>query len=157
MKKLLYLLPALFLVIGCDDDDDDDTPSGSTKTQALTQSSWKFESAGPDVDKNGVMDSDQSALVVSACARDNTFKFEANGTGTANEGVTPCPNSPGQTIPFTWAFASNETALTISGNAVLGYGGQYKIVTLTDTKLSLSKDTTLPLVGNQTLIANFIH
>jgi hypothetical protein len=157
MKKLLYILPVLFLSVGCDNDDDDDTPSGSTKTQTLTQSSWKLETAGIDQNKDGTIDINLSAQI-NECVMDNTLKFEANGTGVVNEGLKVCANSPGQTTPFTWSFASNETALNITGNAVLGYGGQYKIGTLTDTKMSLSKDTTLPApLGTQTLVANFIH
>jgi hypothetical protein len=156
MKKLLYLLPALFLVIGCDDDDEDDMPSGSAKTQTLTQTAWKFDNAGLDANKDGTIDTDVSGQI-NACVKDNTVKFEPNGTGTSDEGATKCPSSPSQTVPFTWAFASNETVLTISGNAVAGLGGQFKILTLTDTKLSLSKDTTVPLVGNVALIANLKH
>jgi hypothetical protein len=155
MKKLLFFLPVLFLAVSCDDDDDD-MPSGSTKTQTLTQASWKFESAGIDQDKNGTMDADISSQI-NACVKDNTVKFEPNNTGTSDEGATKCPTSPSQTIPFTWAFASNETVITISGNAVAGLGGQFKIITLTDTKLSLSKDTTVPILGNVALIANLTH
>ena len=153
MKKLLFFLPVLILAVSCDNDDDDDTPSGSTKTQTLTQTTWKFESAGIDADKNGTMDQDISSQI-NACVKDNTVKFEANGTGTSDEGATKCPTSPTQTVPFTWAFASNETVLSISGNAVAGLGGQFKIITLTDTRLSLSKDTTIPLIGSVALIAN---
>src|SRR5687768_16709589 len=128
MKKLLFFLPVLFLAISCDNDDDDDTPAGSTKTQTLTQSSWKLEAAGIDSDKNGTLDIDMSNQI-NACVKDNTLKFEANNSGVANEGPTMCQNSPGQTTPFTWAFVSNETAINITGNAVLGYGGQYRIIT----------------------------
>jgi hypothetical protein len=155
MKKLLFILPVLFLAVSCDDDDDD-MPSGSTKTQTLTQASWKFESAGIDADKNGTMDTDISSQI-NACVKDNTVKFEPNNTGTSDEGANKCPTSPSQTIPFTWAFASNETVITISGNAVAGLGGQFKIITLNDTRLSLSKDTTVPILGNVALIANLTH
>lgn len=156
MKKLLYLLPALFLVLGCDDDDDDDMPSGSAKTQTLTQTSWKFDNAGLDANKDGTIDTDISSQI-NACVKDNTVKFEPNGTGTSDEGPTQCPTSPGQTVPFNWSFTSNETVLNISGNAVAGLGGQFKILTLTDTRLSLSKDTTVPFVGSVALIANLKH
>ena len=156
MKKLLYLLPALFLVVGCDDDDDDDMPAGSAKTQTLTQTSWKFDNAGLDANKDGTIDTDISSQI-NACVKDNTVKFEPNGTGTSDEGPTQCATSPGQTVPFTWAFASNETVLTISGNAVAGIGGQFKILALTDTRLSLSRDTTVQGVGNVALIANLKH
>lgn len=156
MKKVLYFLPILFLATSCDKDDDDNTPAGKTKTQILTESSWRFETAGLDNNKDGTIDTDLSSQI-NACAKDNTVKFEANGSGTVSEGANQCASSSGPTTPFTWAFASNETALNITGNAVLGYGGQYKVVSLTETRLSLSKDTTLPIIGASTLVANFIH
>lgn len=156
MKKVLYFLPILFLATSCDKDDDDNTPAGKTKTQTLTQASWKFETAGIDVNKDGTIDTDLSSQI-NACYKDNTLKFETNGSGTADEGATKCTSGASQTTTFNWVFASNETQLNITGNAVLGYGGQYKIVTLSDTKLSLSKDTTLPIIGASTLVANFNH
>lgn len=156
MKKVLYFLPVLFLAIGCDKNDDDDTPSGKTKTQILSESTWKFQAAGIDVDKNGTWETNLVAFIPD-CAKDNTLKFETNGTGISDEGTVKCSGNTNQTTPFNWTFATNETVINITGNAVLGYGGQYKVVSLTDTKLSLSKDTTLPQLGTQTVIADFVH
>jgi hypothetical protein len=158
MKKALFFLPVLFLAIGCDkDDNDDDSTTGKTKTQILTESTWKFQGAGLDVDKNGVWETNLASFIPD-CAKDNTLKFEANGTGTSDEGVNKCSPGASQTTSFSWAFASNETEILITGNAVLGYGGQYKVVSLTDTKMSLSKDTTISMLpGNHTIIADFVH
>ena len=156
MKKVLYFLPILFLATSCDKDDDDDQTTGKTKTELITSASWKFESVGRDTDKDGDIDEDASALL-EPCRKDNTFKLEASGSGTASEGATKCTSTAPDTVPFTWAFASNETVVNITGNAVLGFGGQYKIITLNDTRLSLSKDTTLPIYGASTLVANFTH
>ena len=156
MKKLLFFLPALILIASCDKDDDDDQPAGKTKTELITQTSWKFEKAGIDNDKNGTIDQDLSSQI-NACVKDNTLKFETNNTGVSDEGGTKCSTNSPQSLPFTWSFASNETAVNITGNAVLGFGGQYKIITLSETNMSLSKDTTLPIIGASTVVAQFIH
>lgn len=156
MKKVLYFLPILFLATSCDKNDDDTPPAGKTKTQILTESTWKFQAAGLDADKNGTWETNL-ANVIPDCAEDNTLKFDANGSGTADEGTTKCSTNANQTTSFNWAFASNETVINITGNAVLGYGGQYKITSLTESKLSLSKDTTITGFGNQTIIADFVH
>lgn len=156
MKKAFFFLPVLVLAISCDKNDNKDNTSGTTKTQIITQSAWKFENAGVDFDKNGTAELDISNQI-EACAKDNTYKFEANGSGTINEGAMMCSTSPGQTAPFTWAFISNETELKITSNAAQIINGQYKLVGLTDTRMTLSKDTTITGMGSATLIANFIH
>jgi hypothetical protein len=156
MKKVLYFLPVLFLAISCDKDDDDDTPAGKTKTQMLTEATWKFQAAGIDIDKNGTWETNLASFIPD-CAEDNTLKFETNGSGTSDEGTVKCSGNTSQTTPFNWAFATNETVINITGNAVLGYGGQYKLVSLTEAKMSLSKDTTITGLGNQTIVADFVH
>lgn len=153
MKKAFFFLPVLFLVISCDKDED--TSADNSKTAVLTQSAWKLENAGVDVDKNGTVELDISNQI-DACVKDNTYKFEADGSGTVNEGGSRCSTSAPQTTPFSWAFLSNETELRISSTNSQVFSGQYKIVTLTSAKMTLSKDTTLSGVGT-TLVANFIH
>jgi hypothetical protein len=153
MKKALYFLPILALAVSCDKDEDNS--SDNTKTPIITQSAWKFENAGVDIDKNGTIELDISNQL-EACARDNTYKFEANGSGTVNEGATRCNSSAPQTVPFSWAFLSGETELQITSNPAQLFSGQYKIVTLNNSKMTLSKDTTVSGL-NATLIANFIH
>jgi len=46
--------------------------------------------------------------------------------------------------------------MNISGS-VLGLGGQFKIVALTDTKFTLSKDTTISPLGSVALVVNLQH
>src|SRR5215212_4945393 len=133
---------------------DSDSP-GTNKTTLITQGSWQFNSIGTDADKNRTIEQDLGSFV-SACVKDNTVMFSSSGSGTANEGASKCDPADPQTIPFTWVFASNETAISISGNAIAGKGGQYKIATLTDTQLSLWKDTTISGFST-TVLVNLKH
>ena len=156
--KYTFLALVTLLLISCGKDDDNDQPQQPTKTDLVTKSSWKYESGGIDQDKNGTVDINFSSLpgVLQPCILDNTATFAANGSGTTDEGATKCSPSAPQTGVFAWAFASNETAMNISGS-VLGLGGQFKIVALTDTKFTLSKDTTISPLGSVALVVNLQH
>lgn len=132
------------LFFSCKKKDSDSSGSGTNKISLLTQSSWQFNNAGIDADKNRTIEQDLSSLI-NPCLKDNTvvFAYSGSGSGTVNEGASKCdPNDP-QTIAFTWIFTNNETAININGNAIAGKGGEYKIATLTDTQLSLWKDTAI--------------
>jgi hypothetical protein len=159
MKYSLLTL-ALFFLISCGKDKDDDQPAQPTKTDLVTKSAWKYESGGIDQDKNGTVDINFSTLgILQPCILDNTATFTANGSGTTDEGATKCNIAAPQTSPFSWAFASNETAMNISGN-ILGLGGQFRVLALTDTKFTLAKDTAITLVGppmNVALVVNLQH
>jgi hypothetical protein len=156
MINKLFAIAILFTVIilSCKKKNSDSS-GGANKITLLTQSSWQFNNAGTDADKNRTIDQDLSSFI-SACLKDNTIIFSSGGSGTVNEGASKCdPNDP-QTIPLTWSFANNETVINISGNAIAGKGGQYKIATLTDTQLSLWKDTAIS--GLQTtFLVNLKH
>lgn len=131
--------------------------SAPTKTELITKSSWKYDNAGLDVDKNGVIDIPAPAGTLEDCETDNFLILSANGRGTVDEGPTKCFVGAPQTVPITWAFSNNETILNLNGGGVLGINGQFKIIELTDAKLSLSKDTTISLFGSVALIANLKH
>ena len=135
----------------------DSSASGrASKTTLVSQQSWQFNNAGLDPNKDGAIDQDISSFV-SACLKDNTVSFAAAGSGTADEGLTKCNTLDPQTIPFTWNFASNETMINITGNAIAGKGGQYKIIALNATQFSLSKDTTITGFGSTTIVVNLKH
>lgn len=129
-------------LLGCEKDDDDN--GQSEKTNLLVQSAWTFESAGIDMDKNGTIEASLPPGSLEPCLTDNSITFAANGSGTVDEGATKCDAAAPQTSPFTWSFAANETAININGEVIAGTdGGQFKIVSLTSTQFSLSKDTTI--------------
>jgi hypothetical protein len=91
------------------------------------------------------------------CDTDGFLLLAANGTGTVDEGPTKCDPGFPQSAPITWSFSTNETVLNLNGGGVLGINGQFKILELTDIKLSLSKDTTIPFLGSGALIAHLKH
>lgn len=129
--------------------------TATSKTTFLAQQSWKFDNAGADPDKNGTIDVNLSSQIP-ACATDNTLTFSTNGSGVSDEGATKCSAGAPQTSPFTWSFASNETMMNITGSAIAGAGGQFKVLAVNGTLLSLSKDTVLAGI-NSAFIVNLKH
>ena len=121
----------------------------------ITGLSWKHDNSGIDTDKNGTIDLQPPSGILLSCVIDNSITFNANGSGTVDEGATKCNATDPQTSPFTWSFASGETALNINSGSA-GINGQFKILELSNTKLSISKDTTLNFFS-VALVVNFKH
>jgi len=158
-NRISALLLLSVLALSCDRNDDDS--SSTNNTTLITRSSWQYESGGIDQDRNGTIDITlESTGQVQPCVLDNTGTFQTGGAGIADEGATKCSPTLPQTTPFTWSFASSETVLTVSGGGLFGQGGNFKIQSLTATRLSLSKDTTLAFGGISfpaSLILNLKH
>src|ERR1041385_438692 len=126
MKKqiasLLTILGVLSLLPACQKDDNNQ-PSSKTKTQLITQGTWKFSAATVNgVDASGYLQS---------CQKDNIYTFVAAGTGTIDEGASKCNGSDPQTNPFTWNFANNESTLHISTILFTGGSNDFTVVSLT--------------------------
>jgi hypothetical protein len=122
--------------------------TAKTKTELLTQSSWKFSNAK-------VSGADVSAFL-QACQKDNILVFATAGTGTLDEGATKCNSSDPQSNPFTWNFASNETVLHVSTVLFTGGSSDFDIVSLTDAQLVLSQNITVQ-GSTQNAVVTFIH
>lgn len=153
MKNKFLALAALPIVLfSCDKEDDSDEPS---RTATIAQATWKLDAAGIDQDKDGDIDVTITSQIP-ACTADNSLTLATNGTGTVDEGTVKCNASDPQTSPVTWSFSNNETTLNMNSSFV-GMGGQSKILALTSTTLSLSKDSTLPFFGNVAVIVNLKH
>ena len=124
-------------LVSCDKNEDEPDPA-VTKTSLLTKAPWKIKATGIDVDKNGTIDG--FPLVVKACALDNTYTFNKNGTGTISEDALKCDPLDPQTSTFNWVFKSAETIL--NGDFKLaGWSGDATISVLNDTSCILYKDT----------------
>ena len=150
----LAVLPILIFFISCNRND---APAQPTKTSVITQATWKYDNAGIDGDRNGTIDFPPPAGILSSCMIDNTLTLSPNGTGVVDEGATKCNPTDPQSASITWSFADNETSLKLGGGGILGISGQFKILELSATKLSLSKDTTVPILGTVALIAILKH
>jgi hypothetical protein len=125
-------------------------PVPKTKTQLLTQATWKFKSATV-----GGTDYSSSLLV---CQKDNIYTFLVTGTGTLDEGPTKCnPVTDPQTSPLTWNFASGETILHISVSLFSGLGNDFTLVSLTETELIISIVYTPPAGPSLTVVITFQH
>ncbi len=139
MKNAILTICVCFLFLSCKKDSSDST--GASKTELITKSSWKYDDAGADLDKNGGIDISATSQL-QPCQTDNTLTLNSTGTGTVDEGATKCDAATPQSLPVTWNFSNNESSLVLGGGGLLGISGQFKIVTLTETALAFSKDTT---------------
>jgi hypothetical protein len=140
MKYFIVAIAICFGSVACQKDSS--SSSGTTKTDLITKSSWKFEDVGGDANKDGTIDLSLSSQLPD-CVKDNFLTLSSNGSGVVDEGTLKCDVSDPQTTAVTWSFANNESSLNLGGAGIIGIGGQFKIVTLNETNLSLSKDTTL--------------
>jgi len=136
MKILLPVstlcLALSFFISSCGKDDN--PAPAKTKTELITQSTWKFDKAmsgGFDV-----------SAFVPACWKDNIAVFVNNGTGTLDESAVVC--MPSVAGAFTWAFQSNETILHLSAPLFPGGSGDFTLISLTETNLVVSQNITIP-------------
>lgn len=149
MKKQFPIVIACFislLVISCKKESND--PPAKTKTELITQASWKFSTAtsgGTDI-----------SAFIATCQKDNILTFSASLNGIADEGATKCNAGDPQTNPFTWSFGAGETILNVSSTFFSGGSNVFTIVSLTATELILSQ--TITVSGTpQNVIVRFVH
>ena len=143
MKRLLFLVTALSLVLlmSCKKD------SSPTKKDLLTAKSWKLSAYTIDpqiaiTDPNGNITgytNDMYALLPD-CSKDNTRKFNSDGSFVADEGVVKCDATAAQTTTGTWVFNSDQSGITLTGNTSV----IYTIVELTSTTLKIQ--TVAPII-----------
>jgi hypothetical protein len=96
LSPILSLTLVLFVLASCDKDNDN--PPAKTKTELITNGSWKFESATA----NGITIPPSTPQI--ACYVDNVMTFSSNLSGTISEGAVSC--SVPAPATFTWAFQS---------------------------------------------------
>jgi hypothetical protein len=138
MKKqirLLFVLIAANFFIYSSCHKTDTTPAPKTKTQLLTQATWKFQSAsasGTDITNNPAI----------ACIKDDIITFASAGTGNINDGAIVCAPTTGGN--FTWNFQNSETTLVMSTTLLPGGSGTFTIGTLNETTLTVSQNVAIP-------------
>lgn len=129
----------------------------ASRTELITSATWKFQKAGFDVNGDGFIDADLPPGSLLDCQKDNTISFAANGTGTVDEGATKCEPSDPQSTAITWSFRNNETVINFPTAVFSNLDGDVKIVTLTSTKLSLSKTITLGGTSTADVVVELGH
>ena len=132
-----------FVISGCKKDKKETpTPTPAlTKTQMITAKPWKVTavtvSPAIDWDGQGTMVTDIYSQM-DACEKDDLVKFNTNGSYTLEEGTSVCVTGDPQVYETgTWAFNSNETALTITPSGSTVYS--YDIVSLSSTTLTYNE------------------
>ena len=124
------------------------TSSPKTKTELITQNSWRFDHASAA----GIGDVSSS---IPDCYKDNVTVFATGGTGTISEGANVC--SPSTAGSFTWEFQSNETVLHLSAALFSGGTGDFNLESLTETNLEVSQTMTIAPYPSTTVTITFKH
>jgi hypothetical protein len=144
MKKALLMCLiccSIFLIINsCSKKSSSST--GQTKTQLITASAWKFDTAGIDLNGDGTIDEALPGGVIPSCITDNTLTFSSDSTGVQNEGAIKCDSSAPQTSNFTWAFNSSQTSIVLPDSVFGSFSGTINITSLTATQLHLEQAVT---------------
>ena len=138
---LFFITLALLGNYGCQKS----SGNGGTKkttSELIATSSWKFDHAGLDLDNNGTIDSPLPSGVLQSCDTDGSITFNANGTGVGDEGPTKCNAANPQTVNFTWSLKNNDTIINFSGVLFGGLTGDVKLISVTDSQLTLEKAVT---------------
>lgn len=147
-KQLFTLILSAFIIAGstgCQKD----KATAKTKTQLLTQASWKFSTAsasGTDITNNAAI----------ACIKDDVITFTTSNTGTITEGTIIC--SPTTAGSFTWSFVSGETQLQMSSGIYPSGNGLFTITALTETSMTITQNVVIPPSSSAIPVsATYIH
>lgn len=148
MKKYFFTLISSFfltIIIFSSCQKDVETPDTKTKTELITQGTWKYKSATVG----------GTAYSIPACQQDNIYSFLTIGTGSMDEGATKCNSSDPSPVPFTWSFESGETSILFS---VPIFGtNSVTLVSISETELVVSYPYTPPAGPTLLIVVTFIH
>lgn len=108
MKNLKGYLLCVFIIIAIDSCKKTVYESAPTATELLTTKAWKLISFGYDNNKNGIVDSNEEIIL--NCEKDNTYKFNTDGSGVVNENASVC-NGGAATTQFNWTFRNNNSLI----------------------------------------------
>ena len=151
MKKQLFfpfvlVTAGFFFFSSCNKND---TPAAKTKTELITQGSWKF--------KGATVNGGDISASLQTCQKDNVMTFTVALTGAVDEGPTKCNAADPQTNPFTWNFAASETMVHISTVLFTGGSSDFALVSLSETGLVVSQPYSVGPGVPQTIVLTFQH
>jgi len=136
----LLTLATLTIWTACKKNNSSSTDT-SPRTTLITEASWKFDASGVDFNKDGAIDVIDSTTIL-PCQKDNTYTFNKDSTGVADEGPTKCNSTDPQTTDFTWSFSgTGQSVIKSDADPLLANG--ISIFSMTSTKMVLYKDTTV--------------
>lgn len=147
MKNWILPLTAFLIFISACSKNGEDTPP--TKTQLLTSGNWKFKSA--------VANGSDVSGVIQACQKDNILSFSTNLSGNVAEGATKCNSGDPDNNPFTWAFASAETEITVSSPLFTNGGTTFTLISLTAAELVVQMPYNPPVGASILMTITFNH
>ena len=145
MKKILLISLicwSMFLIINSCSKKSSSSSTGDTKTQLITASAWKYDTAGIDLNGDGLIDEPLPGGVIPSCIADNTLTFNTDSTGVENEGAIKCDTSAPETSNFTWAFNSSQSSIVLPDSVFGSFSGTITITSLTATQLHLEQAVT---------------
>ena len=158
--KYTFFFPALLglAIVSCKKDasGNEEVQTTEQKTKLITKQMWVYDNGGLDYDKNGTIDAPLAPENIKPCTIDNNITLNASGQGTMDEGPTKCNEGDPQTLPLYWNFANKDASLDLGGTGQTGLSGRFKILKLSDTQLSITKDSTNDS-GTFTFIVNLKH
>ena len=144
MKKKLIIsalfVCVIFILINACSKSNSNNTAPVTKMQLLTQSSWKYDTAGLDNNNDGLIDAPfPTGYGVSSCEADNILTLKSDGTGTVDEGATKCNVNDPQTTSFTWTLDTAKSAIVLSDTIFSVISGSVSITSINATSLHLEK------------------
>ena len=157
MKKFVFALLSIGLIIFSCNKDDDKKDDGTAKMQLITSAAWKYDTAAIDADKNGTPDQALPAGYIENCDKDNTITFKSDSTGTLNEGATKCNTGDPQTTSFKWWFKDNGAVLYSPDPIFGGFSGDAKVIELSTTKLRVTKEVTVAPFPTVNIVLDLKH
>lgn len=156
MKKaiLVAIVSIGIAAIACNKNNDGDNEPVAA-VDLVTSTTWRIDTIGFDMDKNGEIDSEVPGGLDS-CDMDNTLTFSRDSTGVFDEGALKCDSADPQTIAFNWHLKANDSIINIDGNLPGELRGDINIKTLTDASFVMSKEinSTFPVPFNGNLIVS---
>lgn len=90
--------------------DKDEEVKPKTKTELLTEKTWKYVDYGTDGNLNWTIESSESDLEV--CEKDNIFTFKSDNTITETENANKC--STESEYKYTWKFIDDEKKIVVT-------------------------------------------
>jgi hypothetical protein len=121
MKKLLYLIPLLFVAFIFSTCSKDEDTTELTKTEMLTGQIWvsSAKTVSPAISVSGASITDIMFLEPD-CSKDNSFTFNTDGSFIISEEDSVC--SPVTSVISTWQFNSNEAQILFGKVLTFNYG-----------------------------------